>query len=226
MLSFYDISSKGNPLTPDFHRTVIREVENRVNAYSPSFDELEATLEQLKSCSKYGYGAKFLFPYGFYHPTRILDKVAPEYKRGRLLTKCIASKEPVYRYYFEKEGDLLAIEATVPSRKGWDKAKVLTFVYQCTQVESIYLTFTARDATECSPTLSNVAWEINREDRTFIHIVSGGWREGHFVGYSLDTEIHYPEDIFCERFEYTFEPSIGRKTGKLLRYVYDLQHNV
>ncbi len=74
-----------SPGSLEFHREILKCFEAFVR--DNDFNELweRFNIKEREMETKYGYGGEIMFPYGYFHPTKVLDKCLKHYSRGKLL---------------------------------------------------------------------------------------------------------------------------------------------
>ena len=159
---------------------------------------------------KYGYGGTRLFPYGAFHPTKVLDKCLNGYSRGRIGESRIHLFRPDYIYRYSADGEMVSIDCKIKRKVGWEAPQITTLPIKTESPHThLMLTFLSRNVNKEPLQLRYIAWEDTHGEANYCYIVEGGIFDGQYKLHQCTTEIQQliNNQLVCDRYEYRIIPN-------------------
>ncbi len=199
-----------SPGSKEFHREILKcfEVFVRDNDFNEPWERFNTRDQEMET--KYGYGGKLMFPYGYFHPTKVLDKCLKQYSRGKLLERRLPFLKPSYIYSYSREGELVSIEHMMKRSKVWKNPVVVTLVCKGESTGApLMLTYYSTDVKKEAPQVKYIAWAEEHGPASYTYIVQGGIFAEQFKFYQCTTEIQQmiKHELICDRYEFSIIPN-------------------
>jgi len=191
----------------EYHQEILDQIANAGNAYIDQYDTLYQCMLDNTVITKYSKGGKYLSPFGYYHPTTVMDHYAQNVSRGRLLSTQPENGKCTYIYYYDSDDQLLAIESGSYFIKR-SHEKNITFVLSDFQ-RTMYIEYWKKPD-EDKPMLVSIAWAEKTNGSERFHIVEGFPLQRGFKGHYMWTEILSKlekDEAICESFKYSCHSS-------------------
>lgn len=209
-----DINSFLNPTSTfdihstEYHQEVQDLIANAGNAYINQFDVLYQNLLDNSAKQRYSKGGIYLIPFGYYHPTYIMDHYIQTVSRGRLLDARPEKDRCTYIYHYDSDDQVLAIESG-PYFIKRPHEKLIMFVIAGNQ-RTLYLEYWKKPDEE-KASLCLIAWVEKSDDKERMHIVDGAVFPDGMRGFSMWSEFltrTAPDEAICESFKYNGRASV------------------
>ena len=191
----------------DYHQEILDQIANAGNAYIDQYDSLYQNILENAVITKYSKGGKYLAPYGYYHPTAILDNLAANVSRGKFLNSPPEKEKCTYLYHYDLNNRLLAIESGSYFIKRASEI-IITFVLWGGE-QTLYINYWKKPDPE-KPMLHSIAWVEKLNENERFYIVEGFPLQEGFKGHYMWTEILNKTEkgeAICESFKYSCHSS-------------------